>query len=126
MGREATEEVMVSFSGHAAGSGSVASSGPSSSVGSYTSWNWTLVGIVTALWTLFGLAVWLAPDILTDIWNWVLGLEIVGAMVVWTVTLPWMLGLAVLDSAWPGLAQMAAIAGLAIVSLAVVWPNRIR
>lgn len=117
----------MSYAGHA-GSGNLASSGPSSSSGSgtYSSWSWASLSIVFLLWAMFGLALLNSPGTLTSIWEWATSLPMAGMVVIWVVALPWMLGLAVLEAGWPEMAQWAALAGLVVVSLATFYPGRSR
>jgi hypothetical protein len=64
-------------------------------------------------WVAFGVAAIWYPDALTDVWQWGQSLPLVAEIALWIATLPWMLALAVLESAWPDWLQVTIIAVLA-------------
>jgi hypothetical protein len=85
---------------------------------------WVSLAVVVVTWVGFGVAMWAAPGSLLDIWEWVGGLSIAFKMVLWVLGLPWMLGLAIWQTAWPEGVQVALIAGIALVSVWTIYPKR--
>lgn len=75
---------------------------------------WFLLMIGT--WVAFGVAAVWYPDTLTDFWEWGQRLPLTAEIGLWIGTLPWMLALAVLETAWADWIQITLIA-----SLAVAW-----
>ena len=83
-----------------------------------------VLAVVVMSWVGFGLAMWAAPELLLDIWEWVGGLSIAAELVFWILGLPWMLALAVWQTAWPAGVQVALIAGIALFSVRTFYPKR--
>jgi hypothetical protein len=73
---------------------------------------WFLLMIGT--WVAFGVAAVWYPGTLTDFWEWGQRLPLAAEIGLWIGTLPWMLGLAVFETAWPDWAQVTVIAALAV------------
>lgn len=120
------KEVDMSYSGHIGRSGLDLTDGvpPVAEGQGATVFGWVLLAVVVLVWTGFGIAMWAAPGVLVDIWEWVGGLSIAFKMVVWVLGLPWMLGLAIWQGAWPEMVRVALVAGLAVVSVWTFYPKR--
>ena len=83
-----------------------------------------LAGVVIG-WALFAVTAFTNPEALDELWVWVGDLPIAGQIVAWTVGLPWMLGIVILQqSAWTDLARIASIATVAILSFIAFLPSR--
>lgn len=92
--------------------------------GGFSLFGWLSVAVVVVLWALFAIALWTSPSSLTDVWEWVDALPTAAKLVVWVIGLPWMAGIAILQSDWPDLLQIALVAGLALGSIWTFWPKR--
>jgi hypothetical protein len=55
---------------------------------------------MVATWVAFGVLAVASSDTLSDLWAWVRGLPLVAEVVLWVLTLPWMLALAVWENPW--------------------------
>jgi hypothetical protein len=73
---------------------------------------WFLLMIGT--WAAFGVAAVWYPETLIDLWEWGQRLPLAAEIGLWIGTLPWMLALAVFETAWPDWARVAFIAALAV------------
>ncbi len=73
-------------------------------------------GLMTGSWLAFAVLAVTSEDTLADIWDWVGGLPLVLEVLVWVLTLPWMLALAVWESAWSDAARL-----LVVVAIATAW-----
>ncbi|HLF59923.1 MAG TPA: hypothetical protein VI980_01930 [Acidimicrobiia bacterium] len=116
----------MSFSGHGGSGGLDVADGfvPSSEAKGATGFGRLFFYLVLLIWVGFGLAMWVAPDVLIDVWEWAGSLSMVLTVIVWVFGLPWMLGLAVWQSVMPELLRVALVAGLALVSVWTVQPKR--
>jgi hypothetical protein len=65
-------------------------------------------------WIGFGVAAVWYPEALTDFWEWGRGLPLVAEIALWIATLPWMLALAVFETAWADWVQVSLIVALAL------------
>jgi len=72
------------------------------------------------LW--FGFAIALAVDRvwLDMLWNWVQTLPAMAEIIVWVLFLPFMVGLWIWESSWPGLVRLLASAGIVVWTILVV------
>jgi hypothetical protein len=77
--------------------------------GPSTAWFVLMVGT----WSAFAIAAIWNPDTLHDLWSWGQRLPLVAEIGLWIGTLPWMLGLAVYETAWANWLQVVLIAALA-------------
>jgi hypothetical protein len=57
-------------------------------------------GLMIASWAAFGLLAVTSEQTLAEAWEWVRRLPLAAEIVVWILTLPWTLALAVWESAW--------------------------
>jgi hypothetical protein len=116
----------MSYSSHVGPGGWGVSDGvpPVAEAKGATVFGWVSVAVVALVWAGFGIAMWAAPGALVDIWEWVGGLSITFKMVFWVLGLPWMLGLATWQGAWPEGVRVALVVGLALVSLWTVYPKQ--
>jgi hypothetical protein len=57
---------------------------------------------MAGVWTAFGVLALISVDKLGDLWGWVVGLPLVAEILVWITAFPWVLGLWVSQSPWPG------------------------
>ena len=73
-------------------------------------------GLMIASWLAFAVFAVTFEDTLADIWDWVGGLPLVLEMLVWLLTLPWMLALAVWESDWSDPARL-----LVVLAIATAW-----
>ena len=73
-------------------------------------------GLMTGSWLAFAVLAVTSEDTLADIWDWVGGLPLVLEVLVWFLALPWMLALAVWESAWSDAARL-----LVVLAIATAW-----
>ena len=71
-------------------------------------------GLMVGSWLAFGVLAVTSEDTLAGIWDWVGGLPLVLELVVWLLTFPWMLALAVWESAWNDEARVLVVLAIAI------------
>jgi hypothetical protein len=64
-------------------------------------------------WLAFAVVAATAEDTLADVWQWVRDLPLALEAVAWFLTLPWMLALAVWESAWSDAARVLVVAAIA-------------
>jgi len=64
-----------------------------------------------------------SPDTLTDIWNWVGDLATVWEVLVWLVTLPYMLALAIWESDWQTWLRIVLVVFIAIFWAGITNPS---
>ena len=83
-----------------------------------------LLAVFGALWLIFGAAVLVNPNTLSDVWNVVGGWPLIVQAVVWLLFLPLMVGLWIWQTDWPLVVRLALIAGLAAWNLLVFMPHR--
>jgi hypothetical protein len=76
------------------------------------------------LWLLFGAAVLVNPNALTDTLNVVGGWPLMAQAVAWLLFLPLMVGLWIWQTDWPLLVRLALIVALAAWNLLVFMPRR--
>lgn len=69
-------------------------------------------------WLIFFVLLIFWPDTLTDIWEWVEGLATVWQVLLWLLTLPYMLALAIWESDWDTWQRI-----LSVVAIALVWTS---
>ena len=74
-------------------------------------------------WIGLGIAAILFPEALGDFWEWGQRLPLAGEIALWIATLPWMLALAVLETAWADGARITLIAAVALAWLAFSRPR---
>jgi hypothetical protein len=55
---------------------------------------------MVASWMTLAVLVLASPATLTDVWAWIRDLPLGAEVVLWVLTLPWMLALAVRESSW--------------------------
>jgi hypothetical protein len=120
------KEVVMSYSSHVGSSGLGLADGvpPVAEGKGATRLGWVSLAVVVLTWVGFGLAMWVAPGALVDIWEWVGGLSIAFKLVFWVLGLPWMLGLAIWQTGWPEAVQLALITGTALASIWTFYPKR--
>lgn len=70
------------------------------------------------VWLIFFVLLIFWPDTLTDIWEWVEGLATVWQVLLWLLTLPYMLALAIWESDWETWQRI-----LSVVAIALVWTS---
>ena len=80
--------------------------------------------LMVALWGAFIALALVAPETLTQIWDWVGGLWWPLEIVVWIVFLPWMIGLLVWQADWSLGARMAVIVAIALGWSAMAFPRK--
>ena len=68
---------------------------------------------MVASWVAFAVLAATAGDVLADVWQWVRDLPLVLELVVWFLTLPWMLALAIWESDWSDTARVLVVLGIA-------------
>jgi hypothetical protein len=73
-------------------------------------------GLMVGSWLAFAVLAVTSEDTLTSVWDWVRGLPLVLELVVWFLTFPWMLALAVWESAWSDAARL-----LVVLAIATAW-----
>lgn len=116
----------MSYSGHSGGAG-VTARGPHPDSGTRVyplGRSLILVGVVIG-WALFAVAALSNPGVLDEIWVWVGGLPMAGQIIAWTVGLPWMLGIVILQQdQWTDIARLTSIAAIAILSFITFMPSR--
>ena len=106
--------------------GVASGSRPGTSADGFSILSWISVGVVVVLWASFAVAVWVAPNVLTGVWDFVGGLPMVVRLVVWVVGLPWMVGIAIWQGPAPDLVRLGVLAGLAIASVWTFYPTSSR
>jgi hypothetical protein len=57
---------------------------------------------MVSMWVAFAVLLVAAPDVVESLWSRVRDLPLVAELVFWVLFLPWMLGMAVWQSSWPG------------------------
>ena len=70
-------------------------------------------GLMVGSWLAFAVLAISSPDTLADIWQWVSDLSLVLELVVWFLTFPWMLALAVWESDWSDTLRVLVVIGIA-------------
>jgi hypothetical protein len=73
-------------------------------------------GLMVGSWLAFAVLAVTSEHTLAAIWDWVRGLPLVLELVVWLLTFPWMLALAVWESAWSDAARL-----LVVLTIATAW-----
>ena len=73
-------------------------------------------GLMIGSWLAFAVLAVTSEDTLAGIWDWVRGLPLALELVIWILTLPWMLALAVWESAWSDTSRV-----LVVLAIATAW-----
>lgn len=115
----------MSYSGHS-GRAEVTTRGPHADTGTraYSLGRTLLVFAVVAGWVLFAVVAFTNPGALDDLWTWVGGLPMAGQIVAWTIGLPWMLSILVVQSDWSDLVRLSLVGAIAVLSILTFLPSR--
>ena len=81
-------------------------------------------GLMTGSWLALAALAVASEDTLADIWHWVGDLPIVAEVLVWFLTLPWMLALAVWEGHWSDAARVLVVLGIASAWTLVSIPHK--
>jgi hypothetical protein len=73
-------------------------------------------GLMVGTWLAFAVLAVTSEEALDRIWDWVRDLPLVLELVVWLLTFPWLLALAVWESAWSDTARV-----LVVLAIATAW-----
>lgn len=74
---------------------------------------WMLFSVVVAAWVAFGYFAIAAPGTLETAWEWTRAQHIIVQGVVWLLTLPWMIALAIWQSTWAVWLRATLVLGMA-------------
>lgn len=85
---------------------------------------WATFAIVVGAWIAFGYALLFVPETLQASWEWVRGQNVLVQSLAWLLGLPWMIALAVWQSAWVVWARFVVIACLAAGTVGLFAPWR--
>ena len=115
----------MSYSGHLGTSG-YTSRGPHPGSGTrvFPTWRMVSLWIVVLVWLAFIATAFASPAVLTDIWEWAIGLPVHFQVILWVLALPWMIGLAVFESDLSAVARILVIAATAVISFWTFLPTR--
>jgi hypothetical protein len=79
--------------------------------------------LVLGGWTAYGVLVLVSPETLHDYWVWVGDQDLWLKVILWTVTLPWMVGLAIRESSWEPWVRTTAVWLVAIGWISLAMPK---
>jgi hypothetical protein len=74
------------------------------------------LGLMVGMWAAFAVLAVTSEDTLARVWDWVAGLPLVLELVAWLLTFPWLLALAVWESAWSDTARV-----LVVLAIGTAW-----
>jgi hypothetical protein len=80
-------------------------------------------GIFVFMWGAFAVGIVASQGSLDATWEWIRGLPLLIQAVVWLLFLPVVVGLWVWESAWPLVARVVIVGGLAVATLYVFVPR---
>jgi hypothetical protein len=81
-------------------------------------------GLFVALWIAFFVLMAADPDVLHRLWAWLRGLPLAAEIVMWIVTLPWAVGLAVWETSLVDWLRVLLVVLIALAWSAVFAPKR--